>query len=178
MSPRAWIGLLVVAALALGCKQAEESGEMEAPAVDMAAEVQAIHDLEERYMQAFEARDVDAVLALHTADAMEIAHDGTAEPSSNSVRTQLESAPPGTTISIDSEETSVSAAGDVAYDVGTYTMTVPDPQGGVSETYRYVAGFRKEDGVWKVAVVIGTAALGAPPGQDTMAMPADAPTGP
>ena len=50
------------------------------------------------------------------------------------------------------ETTEVSESGDVAYSSGTSTVTVPGAEGaeGMSETMRWVAGFKRVDGAWKI----------------------------
>jgi ketosteroid isomerase-like protein len=49
------------------------------------------------------------------------------------------------------EEMQVAESGDVAYGSGTSTVTVTSPDGQeTSETMRWVAGFERVDGQWKV----------------------------
>jgi ketosteroid isomerase-like protein len=72
--------------------------------------------------------------------------------------------PPGATLSIDMESMEVAESGDVAYASGTSTVTVPAMDGGeeMSETNRWVAGFKREDGQWKVDRLAFAPMMGAP----------------
>jgi len=170
MPSRTWIAFLTLAVLALACEQqAEETEEMAEPAVDVAAEEQAIRDFADGYEQAYNSGNADAVIALYTGESSEIAADGTAEPHDASVRATM-SENPGSTIAIDHERTVVASSGDLAYDMGTYTITVvgPDSQP-MPLTMRYLVGLRKVDGAWKLDVTMSSNPIPAP---DTTAAPA------
>jgi ketosteroid isomerase-like protein len=59
--------------------------------------------------------------------------------------------PEGATLSIDMEESRVAESGDVAYSSGTSTVTMTGEDGQeMSQTMRWVAGFERVDGQWKV----------------------------
>jgi uncharacterized protein (TIGR02246 family) len=174
MTSRTWIALVAGAGLVLACEQQEEATEA-APAVDVAAEEQAIHDLADQYEQAYDAGDADAVIALYTSEASEIAADGTAEPADANVRRILTDLP-GSTISIDAERTVVASSGDVAYESGTYTVTAmgPDSQP-MPATMRYLVALRKVDGAWKLDFTMSSNPIGAAGGDTTATAETTAP---
>ena len=178
--------LLALAGLALACEQraAEETGETvetTEPTVDVAAEEEALHALADRYENAFAAKDVEALSAMWTDDAVWIRHDGTEVSGGQALRdayTQQFAATGTQTFQVDPVETVVAESGDVAYERGTYTVRSTTADGTpIEETYRYLVTFRKEDGDWKLAYAMDTAplaaagetvadtgAMGAPPG--------------
>jgi uncharacterized protein (TIGR02246 family) len=153
-----------LAALAfLACEQqAAEQAATEEAAVDPAAEVDAIHALADSYEQAFNAGDKAAVLALYTPGATEIMADGTTATAAENVEATMGDSATGATISIEPERTEVSEAGDMGYDMGTYTITAPGPDGQtVSQTMRYLVTVKKVDGAWKLDAVMGSAPIEA-----------------
>jgi uncharacterized protein (TIGR02246 family) len=165
--------LLTLAAVAtltllVACQeQATEQGETTEPAVDVAAEEASIRTLGDTYEQAWNAGDVDAVIALYTSDATEIAHDGTTMPASESVRATA-TANPGSTVSIDPDRTTVAASGDVAYETGTFTITATGPDGQpIAMTQRYLVAFKKVDDTWKADIVMSSAPLAAASAEGT-----------
>lgn len=150
-----------LAFLAACQEQASEQAETTDPAVDTAAEEDAIHALGDSYETAYNAGTTDAVLTLYTDDAVVILHDGTTTTPAEDVNTNMTEAP-GSSIAIDPERTTVGASGDVAHETGTYTIMVPGPDGQpVSQTMRYVVGLKKVDGTWKLDTVISTAPIAA-----------------
>jgi ketosteroid isomerase-like protein len=59
--------------------------------------------------------------------------------------------PEGATLSIETELLEVAESGDVAYGAGVSTVTMPGADGQeMSESSRWVAGFKRVDGEWKV----------------------------
>ena len=165
-----FLTLIPAAALVLACQQAAtEQAETTEPAVDLAAEEQAIHALADGYEEAFSAGNVDAVLAMYTSDATENSPDGTAAPAADAVRTTMSQTPPGSTFTIEHEKTVISSSGDVAYDMGTFTIAGTGPDGQTfTETHRYLVGLEKVDGAWKLDATMSSMPVGA-------AAPAEAP---
>ena len=150
--------LAVMLALALAAceQQAEETGEMEGTADSIpavSAEAQ-LDSLRIAYENAWNAGDLDAIEGMMTSDYEEVGPDGRLnyDQAVTMMRDSANMPPPGATLSIDMESTEVAESGDVAYSSGTSTVTVPGAEGGegMSETMRWVAGFKRVDGVWKV----------------------------
>ena len=177
---------LALAAMALACEQrAVEEGETvetTEPAVDVAAEEEALSALADRYEQVFAAKDIDGLTGLWTDDAVWVRHDGTEVSGTQALRDAYTQEFAGTstqTFQVDPAETVVAESGDVAYERGTYTVRATTPDGStIEETYRYLVTFRKENGEWKLASAMDTAALAAAgeTAPDTAAMEAPAGT--
>ena len=138
------------------CEQpAQETGEMEG-AADTTAAVSAeaqLDSLRTNYEAAWHARDWAAISGMMTSDYQEIGPEGVLDY--DQVTTMMADSatmpPEGATLSIDMEEMQVAESGDVAYGSGTSTITVTSPDGQeTSETMRWVAGFERVDGQWKV----------------------------
>ncbi|MFN2421047.1 MAG: SgcJ/EcaC family oxidoreductase [Gemmatimonadota bacterium] len=173
--------LLAVAGLALACEQqtAEEGGETMGaadtmqPAVDVAAEEQAIRALADRYEQAFSAKDIEALSTMFGADAVWIQHDGVELSGVEGIRESYTQSFVGTTtqeVEINPDDTVVAASGDVGYEIGSTTVRGTTMDGAtIEETRRYVVTFRKEDGAWKLVYGMDSAPLapegGAPEGR-------------
>ena len=66
---------------------------------------------------------------------------------------------PGATLTWTPTLIRVANAGDLAYDVGTYTFSFDGPDGKVTDTGKYVTVWTKVDGQWKIAADIGNSDL-------------------
>jgi ketosteroid isomerase-like protein len=138
------------------CEQpGQETGEMDGTA-DTTAAVSAeaqLDSLRMNYEAAWHARDWNAISGMMTSDYQEIGPEGVLDYD-QAVAMMADSAtmpPEGATLSIDMEDSQVAESGDVAYSSGTSTVTMTSPDGQeMSETMRWVAGFERVDGQWKV----------------------------
>lgn len=100
------------------------------------------------------AGDAAAVASLYSEDAVLLAPG---VPTAKG-RAQIESAlaamfesAPATSVSIDSDAITVSESGDLAYDVGTYTMAGTTPAGEAwQDEGKYLAVLRNVGGEWKL----------------------------
>lgn len=119
----------------------------------------------------------DAVLS----DESEVTHAGNPQIA----RSFAQGMPPGATIDIRS--TGAIGSGDLVVDMGNYTLTMPNPQGGAPMTMngRYLVALqRMSDGSWKIvrqltdAVGIGGALPAGPPQPADSAAPAAGPGAP
>lgn len=179
---RSFLCLLTTMALLVACQQrppADETATMEEPVVDVAAEVEAINQTADRYEQAIAAKDVEALVAFYTDDAIWIAPDGTPTSGANAFReslTETTSQPGTVAMEITPDRTVVASSGDLAYTIGTYTVTTTAPDGEtVQEGHRYVVGLEKVGGEWKVDFVMESSPLvtgsAAPVGSEAPANP-------
>jgi ketosteroid isomerase-like protein len=66
---------------------------------------------------------------------------------------------PGATLTWTPTLIRVANAGDLAYDLGTYTFSFDGPDGKVTDTGKYVTVWTKVDGQWKIAADIGNSDL-------------------
>jgi uncharacterized protein (TIGR02246 family) len=157
-------------------QQGTETGEMEETPADSVATVSdedQLDALRSDYEVAWEAHDVDAMVAMMTPDYREIGPLGSFDRAGAEamMRDSTSMAPQGATISIDMQTKEIADSGDVAYASGQSTVTIPQPDGtDLTQTQDWVVGFKKVDGAWK----IDRLALGPPPvateGEDTGTM--------
>jgi ketosteroid isomerase-like protein len=121
--------------------------------VDTQAEAQAIMALEREWSARFAADDVDWIVDLHAANARQLPPNAEAVVGAEALRATWEgmATTEGFSATWESSEVHVSDAGDMAYDLGTGTITTPDGQ---ATPFKYVVVWVKENGEWKVAVDI------------------------
>lgn len=152
--------LMVVAAacgvLAAGCAKPAP----EAPAVDLAAEAQAVRDRSAAWMQLAQAKDVAGIVdGVFTADATTIG-DGNIRKGSAEIRAGFEAdmaAAPNATLSWTTNHVHVAASGDLAYELGSFSFD-PDGAGeGAAQEGEYITVWTKVDGTWRAAADAGTA---------------------
>jgi uncharacterized protein (TIGR02246 family) len=161
------LSLATVATLTLliGCQeQATEQAESTEPAVDVAAEEAALNALADQYETDFAAKNLEGIVGSFTPDAVWVAHDGTRTEGAEAMRaqyTEMFASPGEATIDIQPETIVVAASGDVAYTIGTATVTATGPDGqAMSQTTAHLVTFAKgDDGTWKVSGGMDTAPL-------------------
>jgi ketosteroid isomerase-like protein len=146
----------IAVALAACEQQATETGEMEDTLADSAAVVSpevALDSLRIRYEEAWNSGDMDAIGNMMTPDYEEIGPEGVMNYD-EAIAMMSDSAnmpPEGATLSIETEVLEVAESGDVAYGAGVSTVTMPAADGQeMIESSRWVAGFKRVDGDWKV----------------------------
>jgi len=121
-----------------------------------ADEVAAIRELDRQWQAAVDARDVEAALAFHAADGIQMIAGSPAVVGTDSLRAWYESWLPleGITNKFDPVEIVVAASGDLAYDRGTYRFSMQTPDGPAVNVGKYLVVWTKRGGEWKVAVDI------------------------
>ncbi|MBI2402264.1 MAG: DUF4440 domain-containing protein [Gemmatimonadetes bacterium] len=134
------------------------AGSACAPRVDLTAERTALRRADSAYSAAAQSKDIDALVAWYTADAVMYPPneptvsgiDGVRQYGTNMLNT------PGLTVGFTPLDVQVSATGGMGYTINTARVTMTDPKGApVSEELRDFHVWRKEpDGSWKVAVDI------------------------
>lgn len=149
-----FLGILVfsigLVGLTLACRR-------EAPDT-RAADEQAIRAAGAEWKQAANAEDMERLLSLHTQDGSVFppnAPIATGREAMRAVWSQM-FANPGFATDQPTTSVEVSRAGDLAYSVGTYDLTLHDPKGKpMTEHGKWVATFKKQpDGSWKIAMLI------------------------
>jgi ketosteroid isomerase-like protein len=135
--------------IAAACAPPAEETPPAEPAVDVAAEAAAIMQLERDWSAMFGAGDVDAIMNLHAADAVQFPDGMKAVVGQEALRASWEAFAAMEDLNISWEPTAafVSPDGNMAYDYGTSLMETPD--GAVPGKYLVV--WVKVDGEWKVA---------------------------
>lgn len=126
------------------------------PAVDAAAEEQAIRELDARWNQAIADRDVDAIVALYADDgylaptnAPRIAGHDALRDAWTHMLDLTEGQAVITPVDID-----VARAGDMAVETGDYRLSVRNGGQLMEDSGKYVVVWKKVDGTWKVAADI------------------------
>ncbi|MFO7588549.1 MAG: SgcJ/EcaC family oxidoreductase [Gemmatimonadota bacterium] len=153
--------VLVAAAAFISCQPPAEEAAVEetTPAVDLAAEADAVESISMRWAQAAQARDLDAVMAVFAEDAVTFPDGQAPAEGPAAIRAVMQeqwSAMPDATIDWATKSVEVSDAGDMAWERGTWTF---DPDGvgeSAPETGEYLTVYEKIDGEWKVVADIGT----------------------
>jgi ketosteroid isomerase-like protein len=147
----AWLGLLVVLAGSFA----------DAARVDVEAERAALFRLDRDWAHAAAARDVEKSVSFWADDASLFPPGQTAVVGKDALRRYVSESfsIPGFSISWETKEFVVSASGDLAYGVGTNTVTMHDAQGiSVTERGRAVTVWRKgKDNSWRCVIDIWNA---------------------
>ena len=130
----------------------------EEPAVDLAAEAQAIRDASATWMQALQARDGATIDGFFAADVTTI-YDGKIRqglPAIQAAREEGWTKNPDSTITWTTTAVEVAASGDLAIERGNWTED-PDGAGEKPEEHgEYITTWKKIDGQWKVVYDAGT----------------------
>jgi uncharacterized protein (TIGR02246 family) len=135
-------GLMLVA----GCNQAP-------PPVDTAAAVQAVKDADAAQLKSAQALDVAGTVSYYADDATLMPPNVPLVTGKDAIqKTWAGMLAPGTQVTWAPSKVEVSASGDLAYDQGTYTLTMPGPDGKpMNDKGKYLAVSKKQaDGSWKL----------------------------
>lgn len=157
------IMLSVAVVLTAGCTKPASStadtGMAAAPAaVDTKADEAAIVAADSAWMRAVMAKNVDSVMVWYTPDAVSFGFGPPARGADQLRATYTEMVKSNMTdAKILSNTVKVSDDGKMAYDYGTYSMTVTPPGGkATKETGGYLNVWKKVDGQWKLAAEMST----------------------
>jgi len=102
---------------------------------------------------AFNARDLDALTAFYTPDAVVMPPDVPAAEGLDEIRARFEAdfaiTPPDASIAFEARH--VTANGPVAVERGVWTITMPAPDGGVTELHgKYLVEWHNVGGAWRI----------------------------
>jgi len=150
----------IIAGLAVwlsGCSQLNP-GAGNNSAADREADERTIRNLDADWSKAATAKDIDKVMFYYTDDATIFVPNepmATGKPSIRVEWTKLVSSA-AFALSFAPSRVDVSKSGDMAYEYGTYSMTVNDPEGKpVNDRGKYVVVWKKQsDGNWKAVADI------------------------
>lgn len=130
----------------------------QAPAVDLQADAQAIRDISARWLELEATHDAPGILALLSDDAVFLSEGKPVRQGHAAIQAAMESewaTSPEATITWATSSVQVAAAGDMAWERGTYQY---DPDGvgpAAAVPGEYVTVYQKLDGVWKVVLDTG-----------------------
>jgi uncharacterized protein (TIGR02246 family) len=138
-------GCFVLLLFTAGCQQA--------PPDNREADASAIKDTEAQWLKAAAAKNPDETVSYYADDASMLAPNMPIVSGKQAIRGvwgQL-MANPGFSISWESTKAEASRSGDLGYDIGTYQLTMSDPQGKQNSDHgKYMVIWRKQaDGKWK-----------------------------
>ncbi len=146
----------VCTVLAAGCAQKAP----EAPAVDLAAEAQAVRDRSAAWLQLAVAKDVAGIVnGVYTADSVTL-FDGKVRKGSAALQAGIEAdnaEAPNASIDWSTSDVKVAASGDLAYELGTFTFDPDGAESAPAVTGEFVTVWSKADGTWRAVVDAGTA---------------------
>jgi ketosteroid isomerase-like protein len=127
-----------------------DTGGTAQPAVDTAAEAQAIMALEREWSSRFGEGDIDYIMSIHAANPVQLPPGAELVAGAEALRAAWQGMidTEGLTASWEPTEAHVSTSGDMAYDIGTAMLTTPD---GTVQAMKYMVVWVREDGEWKVA---------------------------
>jgi uncharacterized protein (TIGR02246 family) len=115
-----------------------------------------IRELNAQWVEAIKAKDVEACAAFYSDDGRIMPQNAPAAQGAEAIAKvwkgffQLKEF----ALTFEPTRISVAQAGDVAYDIGTYSLAFNSEQGPVRDRGKYVVVWRKVRGDWKVVVDI------------------------
>ena len=146
---------LAASLLATGCAKKEA----EAPAIDLAAEEQAIRDRSMEWLKFATAKDAAGIANSILAANSVTMYDGVINEGAAAVQAATEegyTARPNSTTTWTTDEVHVAASGDLAYELGTATEDADGDGEAAPTTGRYVTVWSKVDGTWRAVADAGT----------------------
>jgi ketosteroid isomerase-like protein len=146
-----FVGLVAVSMLFSSCCQRSTG-------VDTRPEKAQIQELSNQWTAAIVARDVDKIISMYAADAVQLQGGLEAIAGRDSIRTWYETwvhdpalAYTASTVTID-----VASSLDLAYERGTYSFNQTTPHGRFKEVGKYVTIWKAIGGEWKAVLDTGT----------------------
>ena len=152
-------GCLLVLLCTTACKQPP-------PADTPAADEQTIRDLDAKWEKAAEARDLESTLSYYSDDAVVLPGNAPIVQGQDAIRALWKSLlSPDISLSWQATKVDVARSGELAYVIGTYTLTSKDAQGKPATDHGKLMEIfkKKDDEPWKVAVDMYNSDLPAPP---------------
>lgn len=160
MSPRPYLALLApgIALIVASCATV---------AVNPASEEAAIRARSAEMNRAVTARNVVAIVAFHSPSAVVMMPNAPAMTGADAIRQGWQGmlAMPNLSLNWQPTRVTVAGSGDVATEVGSYTMSFDTPQGRINDAGSYTTVWQKVDGQWLIAsdAVTSSQPLPAPP---------------
>ena len=120
---------------------------------DLGREAEAIRSLSRSWLAADVTRDVDRAVSFYAEDAVEMASNTPLVVGKEAIRNWYRSWLPDTSsgITFATNNVDVAAAGDVAFERGTYRFVTTTSKGRDEDVGKYLTIWKKVAGEWKVA---------------------------
>ena len=147
------MGMAICVVFSVGCQRPTGLSE---------ADRTAIRQADEADMKMMNAKDWLGDMALYTEDAIQLPPNQAAVQGKAAIQAWEEAFPPFSNFQVQSLE--IGGQGDLAYDRGTYSMTVTPPgTAPIEDRGKYLTICRKQaDGSWKIARVMFNSDLPLP----------------
>jgi uncharacterized protein (TIGR02246 family) len=123
---------------------------------DLEAEEQRIRELDVKWLEAMAAKDAEACAAFYADDGRIMPQNAPAAEGPKAIAEVWSGLFQLKDFSLTFEPTRivVAEAGDMAYDIGTYSLAFTSEEGPVKDRGKYVVVWKKVGGDWKVAADI------------------------
>jgi uncharacterized protein (TIGR02246 family) len=162
MSKLKTVGSLAIAGAMVvglaGCAVDGGAPAQEEPQIDLAAEEQAVREINAKWLELYNARDAEGIGALFVEDGWTLnASNGLTEGReaiTSTTREELEENPDATS-DWDTKQVWVAASGDLAVERGWWTADEDGPGDGEEIKGEYITIFTKVNGEWKVLADAG-----------------------
>ena len=143
-----------------------------APRVNVQSESAAIAARNRDLLAAIAAKDAAGVSAFYAQDAVLLMPNVASLQGREAIRRSWNGmlGMPNFRFSFNPTRIDVAAAGDMAVDVGTYTLSFDGPQGRVDDRGNYTTGWRKIDGQWMITTDMANSVLPLPVAQPVVAV--------
>jgi ketosteroid isomerase-like protein len=117
---------------------------------------EAIRDIDARYAQAFNSRDLASLVALHTSNALLLGPDSPAERGGQAVEEGLKELLDAGWKNVEFGSVQIGSSVDLGYHVGTLAVDVPKEGGSFHRaTGKFLDIYQPgEDGSWKIHVTM------------------------
>ena len=132
-------------------------GSMPALAKDASSDERAIRALDASWSQAATAKNLDKTVSFYADDASMLPANAPIATGKDAIHAAWSHlmALPGFSLSFAPSKIVIAKAGDMAYEIGTYHLTLNDAQGKPATSVgKYVVNWQKRGGQWKVVADI------------------------
>jgi uncharacterized protein (TIGR02246 family) len=150
------VGLSVFAVLASSCSQRTKPIQSAAEPDHRAADAAAVRAADAAWVKAATAKNASKFVSFYAADATLLPPGAPMTTGKEAIEEAWQNMmkQPGFALTFAPSKVVVSKAGDLAYDLGNYSLTMNDPHGKPQTSKgKYVAVWaRQADGTWKVVI--------------------------
>lgn len=148
--------ILTILSLALAFYSCEPARWAQAAA--QSEDARKIRELDATWLQAVKAKDADKISTYYAADGSLLAEGAPIATGATAIKNAWQQmlTTPGLDLSFTPSRVDVARAGDMAWEMGTFVLSAPDPKGRLVNTVgKYVVVWKKQpDGQWRAAADI------------------------
>jgi uncharacterized protein (TIGR02246 family) len=131
---------------------------------DQQASVQQIGMLHEQWVAAVKSKDIGTIAGLYATDGVIMPPNAGSAQGREAIRKSWEQLLqlPDVSFAFEPSTIKTAEAGDMAYEIGTYTLSFKSTQGRAEDIGKYVVVWTNEGGAWKAAVDVFNSNLPVP----------------